>query len=105
LYLLQYQLAQPPNLAAFGLVSAVCHSHRAILKAEQHGVDFALISPVFATDSHPDAAVLGVHRLARLAKVSKVPLVALGGITARNARQLAGINLIGIAAIGAFAAL
>ena len=105
LHLPEYQLALQPNLAGFGLVSAACHNQRALLKAEHLGVDFAVVSPVFTTDSHPDVTPLGVHRLARLAAVSKVPLVALGGITVKNAARLAGIKLIGIAAIGAFAAL
>lgn len=93
----------PPSLTSFSLVSAACHSRRALLKAEKIGVDFAFVSPVFRTDSHPDEAALGVHRLARLAAVSKVPLVALGGINGQNASQLKPIKLIGIAAIGAFA--
>ena len=102
LHLPEYQLERPPNLTAFGLVSAACHSHRALLKAERLGVDFALVSPVFATGSHLGAAALGVHRLARLAAISKVPLVALGGINATNAARLAGINLLGIAAVSTF---
>lgn len=105
LHLPEYMLDDPPNLASFGLISAACHSHRAIRKAGQLGVDFALVSPVFTTDSHPDVPALGIHRLARLAAISTVPLVALGGINARNAAQLRYVDLIGIAAIGAFAAL
>jgi len=105
LHLPEYQLRYPPNLASFGLVSAACHSHRALLQAEKLGVDFAFVSPVFTTNSHPDAKALGIHRLARLAAISKVPLVALGGITAQNAAQLYPVKLIGIAAIGAFASL
>jgi thiamine-phosphate pyrophosphorylase len=101
----EHQLKNPPNLAAFGLVSAACHSRSAILQAQKLAVDFALVSPVFRTNSHPDVRPLGIHRLARLAAVSKVPLVALGGITEQNAAQLKTVDLIGIAAIGAFARL
>jgi thiamine-phosphate pyrophosphorylase len=100
-----YMLNSPPNLAAFSLVTAACHDRRSLVRAERLAVDFALVSPVFRTDSHPGAATLGIHRLARLAAVSKVPLVALGGITAKNAAQLRPLKLAGIAAIGAFAAL
>jgi len=105
LHLPEYQLMQPPNLASFGLVSAACHNRKALLQAQRLGVDFATISPIFATESHPRTAWLGVHRLARIAKTAQIPLVALGGITAANAGQLKGIDLIGIAAIGAFAQL
>jgi len=102
LHLPEHQLERPPSLAKFGLVSAACHSRRALLRAERLEVDFALISPIFKTGSHPAAAPLGVHRLARLAATTRVPLVALGGINSNNAAQLAGINLLGIAAISAF---
>ncbi len=105
LHLPEYQLCKPPSLEGFSLVSAACHSRKALLKAEALGVDFALVSPVFATKSHPDAAPLGIHRLARLATVSRVPLVALGGISAQNVAKLKLVSLMGFAAIGAFADL
>lgn len=101
----EHQLDTPPNLAGFGLVSAACHNRRAILKAQVLSLDFALVSPVFRTDSHPDAKALGIHRLARLADTVSIPLVALGGITQQNAVLLKSVNLIGIAAIGAFASI
>jgi thiamine monophosphate synthase len=101
----EYLLDSPPNLAGFGLVSAACHNRRSLLKAEALAVDFALVSPVFQTDSHPDARPLGVHRLARLVKTTKIPIAALGGITVQNAARLKPVDLIGIAAIGAFSNL
>lgn len=102
LHLPEYMLASPPNLAAFGLISAACHNRRALLRAERLGVDFALVSPVFETDSHPGAGCLGIHRFARLIKGVKVPIAALGGIKASNAARLRPLNLMGIAAVSAF---
>lgn len=99
----EHQLESPPNLAGFGLVSAACHNRQALLKAQALSLDFVLVSPVFRTDSHPDTKALGVHRLARLADTVSIPLVALGGINRQNAALLKPVNLIGIAAIGAFA--
>ncbi|MEX0298414.1 MAG: thiamine phosphate synthase [Kordiimonas sp.] len=102
LHLPEYMLGSPPNLAAFGLISAACHTRRALLRAEKLGVDFALVSPVFETESHPGAPYLGVHRFARLIKGVKVPVAALGGVRASNAAQLKPLDLMGVAAIGAF---
>jgi thiamine-phosphate pyrophosphorylase len=79
------------------LITTAAHSLRAASTAD--AVDALLLSPVFATQSHPGVAGLGVQRANRIAQDSRVPVYALGGITARNAPLLHGF--IGIAAIGA----
>lgn len=52
--------------------------------------DAVLLSPVFATRSHPGARTLGPLRFRLLAARSQVPVIALGGMTARNSERLAG---------------
>jgi thiamine-phosphate pyrophosphorylase len=47
-----------------------------------------LLSPVFATASHPGARTLGGERFRALAARAQVPVIALGGMTARRSRQL-----------------
>lgn len=49
----------------------------------------ALISPVFATRTHPGGAHLGVPRFATLARLSRLPVIALGGMTRPRSRQIA----------------
>ena len=98
----EYQLNNPPNLAGLGLVSAACHTRKSLKKAERLAVDFALVSPVFPTASHPGAQHLGVHRLKRIIEGVKVPVVALGGVNKNTVGALKGVPLIGIAAIDAF---
>ena len=93
------RLPPPPG---GGLVTAAVHSRQAILRAARAGVDAVLLSPVFATKSHPDARPIGPHRLARLLRVSCLPVYALGGIDATRARRLPP-RLAGIAALRAFA--
>jgi thiamine-phosphate pyrophosphorylase len=61
--------------------------------------DALLLSPVFATRSHPNAVALTPVRANRMAQALSVPVYALGGVTSRNARLLYGFS--GIAAIGA----
>lgn len=58
----------------------------------------ALISPVFATRTHPGGAHLGVPKFASLARLSRLPVIALGGMTRARARQISSI-ITGWAAI------
>lgn len=62
--------------------------------------DAALLSPVFATKSHPDAQPLTAPRARFMARHALLPVLALGGVTARNAPLLKGFA--GFAAISAF---
>ncbi len=79
-------------------VSASCHDIDELELAREHGADFALLSPVFPTQSHPGAPHLGVTKFKALASESPVPVVALGGITPANRAELSDY---GVAVIGA----
>jgi len=59
--------------------------------------DAALLSPVFATKSHPQAKNLNPARARLMVQRALLPVLALGGVTARNAALLSGFS--GIAAI------
>ncbi len=50
--------------------------------------DALVLSPVFATRSHPGAPPLGPLRFRLLARQARVPVIALGGMTARRAAAL-----------------
>lgn len=103
LHLPQWQLFRsPPRLARGQLLTAAVHDRRAMARARRVGVDAVLVSPVFATASHPGARPLGPHRLARAIKGAGLPAIALGGIDARTLRRLPP-GLAGIAAIDGFA--
>lgn len=62
------------------LTLATAHDAREVRKANQSGADILLISPVFATRSHPGGAVLGLKRFAALSRLSRLPVIALGGM-------------------------
>ena len=81
------------------LITVAAHSLRAALLICH--ADAILLSPVFATKSHPGAPSLSPARARLIARGVKTPLFALGGITAQNAALLSGFS--GIAAIGALA--
>ncbi|MDE2301998.1 MAG: thiamine phosphate synthase [Sphingomonadales bacterium] len=59
-----------------------------------------LLSPVFATRSHPRARLLGVQRFLALAARAQVPVIALGGMDAQRARRLGGVGWAAIDALG-----
>jgi thiamine-phosphate pyrophosphorylase len=85
------------------LITAAAHSRAALQRAALAGADAALLSPVFATASHPGAPALGVTGFNLLAEAAPLPVYALGGISETNARRLLGGKAAGIAAIGALA--
>lgn len=83
-------------------LSMACHGQAALTRAARLGADFGLVSPVFATRSHPGAPTLGSIRLSRLIAVADVPVLALGGVTPLTARQLIHTRVCGLAAIDGF---
>jgi thiamine-phosphate pyrophosphorylase len=72
--------------AMLRLVTA--HSLREIGAAHRARADAILLSPVFATRSHPGAKALGPVRFRMLAARANVPVIALGGMSKHRARAL-----------------
>jgi len=102
LHLSRRRLFEPPPPRRPGwILTAAAHDRRALFRAVTIGVDAVLVSPAFATASHPDAAGLGPHRLARLITGVPLPVYALGGIDRLSARGLPP-SLYGLAALAAF---
>lgn len=64
------------------------HSLREVAMARRARADAILLSPVFATRSHPGARTLGPVRFRLLACHAKAPVIALGGMNAARARSL-----------------
>lgn len=93
-----------PSVPEGMITTAACHSAGDLVSARAHAADLAIVSPAFATDSHPDATPLGADRFTLIAATAPMPVLALGGVTAANAQRLAGRNVVGLAAISAFVA-
>jgi thiamine-phosphate pyrophosphorylase len=87
------RLARGPGL----LRLATVHSLRELAFAQRARADAVLISPVFPTDSHPGAPVLGPIRFRLLAARACVPVIALGGMSAKRARALGGVRWAAVA--------
>lgn len=82
-----------------GVLSMAAHSLPALRRARRLGADWALLSPVFPTASHPGAPALGPRRFALLARRAGLPVLALGGVTAATAPLLRGAA--GVATVSA----
>lgn len=83
-------------------VGASCHDAASLLRAQEIGADFAVLSPVQATTSHPGAAPLGWQRFAELVREANMPVYALGGLTIADASQARERGGQGVAGISAF---
>ncbi len=92
--------ARERPLGATGLVGASCHNAVELERAQSLSLDYALLSPVLPTTSHPHAAPLGWKKFTELVERAALPVYALGGMTQHHvavARQYGGQ---GIATIG-----
>ncbi len=85
------------------LITVAAHSRQALHQAAMCGADAALLSPVFATASHPDERPLGLEGFNLLAAQARLPVYALGGVKPTNAARLLSGRAAGVAAITAFA--
>ena len=75
------QLAELTKRPSLGWCSASCHNKAELRRAEGLGCDFALLSPVMPTKSHPGASHLGWENFAAIVAGSSIPVYALGGLT------------------------
>lgn len=78
------QLAACAARPDFALCAASCHNVEELQHAADLELDFALLSPVLPTKSHPGAAHLGWEAFATLAGTSSIPVYALGGLQSED---------------------
>lgn len=83
-------------------VGASCHDAEELGLAAKLGADFATLSPVCATASHPDATPLGWECFARLVADARLPVYALGGVGPDDLERARAAGAQGVAGIRAF---
>jgi 8-oxo-dGTP diphosphatase len=98
-HLTSVQLRGAARRPGFVWCGASCHSGEELRLAEAIGVDFAVLGPVRATPSHPDAVPLGWGRFREIARDAAVPVYALGGIVPRDAEEALSCGAHGIAMV------
>ncbi|MCU7844370.1 MAG: Nudix family hydrolase [Candidatus Thiodiazotropha sp. (ex Monitilora ramsayi)] len=85
-----------------GLVGASCHHRAELERASQLQLDYALLSPVLATSSHPEARVLGWDEFADRINSANLPVYALGGMQIdmlARAKQAGGQGIAAISGL------
>lgn len=60
--------------------AASCHDADELQRAEELGCDFAVLSPVLPTLSHPGSPSLGWEEFSRMIRGRSIPVYALGGL-------------------------
>lgn len=81
------------------LVGASCHDGADLTRAAALGLDYALLSPVKATATHPAADALGWSRFAALVDPIALPVYALGGLAPTDLSDAIRHGAQGVAAI------
>lgn len=83
-------------------VGVSCHNASQLAQAVRMGADFATLSPVAVTASHPDAVPMGWTRFQQLSEAAALPVYALGGMAPAQVDQARAHAGQGVAGIGAF---
>ena len=81
---------------------AACHSLDALKHAEQIGCDAVFLSPVFSTETHPDAEGLGWENFAKMAVQVNMVIFALGGVSPELLVDAQKHHAYGVAGIRSF---
>lgn len=76
---------------------AACHDEQSVQHARSIGCDAVLLSPVLATETHPDAVAMGWEKFAQIAKQVEIPVFALGGMHADMLQEAKEHHAYGIA--------
>lgn len=77
--------------------AASCHDETELRRAEAMGFDFALLSPVLPTPSHPGAPHLGWEKFSVLVARAGLPVYALGGLSTQDVEAARCAGAQGIA--------
>ena len=68
------------TIKVYPALAAAMLKSQCAAQAAQIGADFAMLSPVLPTRSHPDADPLGWQRFADWVEGARLPVFALGGM-------------------------
>ncbi len=96
---LAHRITAARQLLPRGLVTMAAHDARGLAAARRYAPDAIILSPVFATASHPGARTLGPVRFAALAHATALPVIALGGMSAQGLGRLRGGGAHGFAGV------
>ncbi|ORU93014.1 MAG: DNA mismatch repair protein MutT [Cycloclasticus sp. symbiont of Poecilosclerida sp. N] len=79
-----------------------CHSQYELSAAQKAGALFTVLSPVSATQSHPNVKPLGWQRFAEIVNNNASPVYALGGVGPADLRKARSSGAYGVSGIRGF---
>lgn len=79
------------------LVGASCHNRAELEHAQSLQLDFALLSPVLPTKSHPEASGMGWEKFAEALNGLEIPVYGLGGMHPEHIPQALAYGARGVA--------
>lgn len=88
-------------LGSEAIIGFSAHSIEEILQAQDQGVDYVTLSPIFPTRSKPFARPLGLDYLQEAVAKVQVPVLALGGVDPSNVEEVMRRNAHGVAVMSA----
>lgn len=83
-------------------LAASCHNAEELALAARMGVDFVTLSPLQATQTHPEATPLGWETAAELLRQCNIPAYLLGGVGPQDRERAWQTGAQGVAGIRAF---
>lgn len=83
-------------------LSASCHNLTELKHAEKIGVDFAVLSPVLPTQTHPEFEAIGWTLFSEWVAECNMPIYALGGLEKANLQTVKLAGGHGVAGIRTF---
>ena len=70
------------------IIGLSCHNIKQAIEAQDRGVDYIGIGPIFSTSTKPAAKAIGLDLIKQCQKKIHIPFFAIGGITAANINQI-----------------
>lgn len=84
------------------IIGVTVHNINEAKEAQGSGADYVGASPIFITDTKPDAGVpAGIDLVKKIKKIISVPIIAIGGINLDNAEEIILAGADGICAVSA----
>jgi thiamine-phosphate pyrophosphorylase len=70
------------------IIGLSCHNIKQAVQAQDRGVDYIAIGPIFSTSTKPTAKAVGLDLIRQCQKMIKVPFFAIGGINENNIESI-----------------
>ena len=86
----------------FQWVGASCHNLHELQQAEHLNLDFAVLSPVLSTTTHPDTQTLGWDVIEPILIPAKIPVYLMGGLKMADLSKARSLGAQGLAGITTF---